>query len=95
MCVMEFVKHQGITLTLIGRSAIQRVCLFDVCLLVPFHLMTKNLLYLRNSPAEAVTWSSSVVHLKLKRLLKKPTHDDIIGAKKDCIQPSFERYKGN
>ena len=50
MRVMDFVSHQGITLTLIGMSAIQHVCLFDACLLVPLYLMIKNLLYVRNSP---------------------------------------------
>ena len=32
------------------------------------------------------------VHLKLKCLLKKPTHDNIIDAKEVYIQKSFERY---
>ena len=35
------------------------------------------------------------VQLKLKVLLMKPTHDDIIEAKKVYIQLSFERYKVN
>ena len=39
-------------------------------------------------------FSSLVVQLKLKYLLKKPTHDDIIKAKVFYIQLSFERYKG-
>ena len=43
MCVMDFASHGGITLSLIGRSMIQRVCLFDVYLFVPFHSMTLNL----------------------------------------------------
>ena len=34
------------------------------------------------------------MHLKLKCLLKKPTHDDIIDAKEVYIQQSFGRYKG-
>ena len=38
--------------------------------------------------------SSLVVQLKLKCLLKKPTHDDIIEAKEVYIQQSFGRYKG-
>ena len=38
--------------------------------------------------------SSLVVHLKLKGLLKKPTHDDIIKAKEAYIQQSLGRYKG-
>ena len=38
--------------------------------------------------------SSLVVQLNLKRLLKEPTHDDIIEAKEFYIQLSFERYKG-
>ena len=37
--------------------------------------------------------SSLVEQLKLKYLLKKPTHDDIIKAKEFYIQLSFERYK--
>ena len=43
---------------------------------------------------EQITSSSLVVHLKLKCLLKKPTHDDIIEAKEVYIQQSFGRYKG-
>ena len=35
-----------------------------------------------------------VVRLKLKRLLKKPAHDDIIEAKEVYIQQSFGRYRG-
>ena len=38
--------------------------------------------------------SSLVVHLKLKCLLKKQTHDDIIEAKEVYIQQAFGRYKG-
>ena len=37
--VMDLVSHRGITLILFGRPAIQLVCLFDVYLFVPFHLM--------------------------------------------------------
>ena len=44
---------------------------------------------------EQITSSSSVVRLKLKCLLKKPTHDNIIEAKEVYIQQSFGRYKGN
>ena len=32
--------------------------------------------------------------LKLKCLLKQPTHDDVIEAKEVYIQQSFWRYKG-
>ena len=39
ICVMDLVSHRGITLLLFGRSMIQPVCLFDVYLFVPFHLM--------------------------------------------------------
>ena len=39
ICVMDLVSLRGITLILFGRSAIQPVCLFDVYLFVPFHLM--------------------------------------------------------
>ena len=38
--VMDFVSHQEITLTLIGRSVIQLYCVFDVYLFVSFHSMT-------------------------------------------------------
>ena len=41
-----------------------------------------------------ITSSTLVVHLKLKCLLKKPPHDDIIEAKVVYIQKAFERYKG-
>ena len=37
-----------LVIILIGRSAIQRVCLIGVCLFLPFHSMYKNLHYLRN-----------------------------------------------
>ena len=40
MCVMDFVSNKKITHKLVGMSAIQRVCLFDGCLLVPFELIT-------------------------------------------------------
>ena len=40
MCVMNFVSHQGIAFVLIGRSPLQKVCLFDVNLCVPVHSMT-------------------------------------------------------
>ena len=43
---------------------------------------------------EQITSSSLVVQLKLKCLLKAPTHDDIIEAKEVYIQQSFGRYKG-
>ena len=39
ICVRDFVSHQEITLILIDRSAIQLVCIFDVYLFIPFHLM--------------------------------------------------------
>ena len=42
---------------------------------------------------EQITPSSLVEQLKLKCLLKKPTHDDIIEAKEFYLQLSFERYK--
>ena len=48
ICIMDVVSNRGITLILFGRSAIQPVCLFDVYLFVPFHLMAKILLFLRN-----------------------------------------------
>ena len=43
---------------------------------------------------DQITWSSLVVHLKLKSLLKRPAQDDIIEAKEFYKQLSFEKYKG-
>ena len=43
---------------------------------------------------EQNTSSSLVVQLKLKCLLKKPTHDDIIEANDVYIHQSLGRYKG-
>ena len=43
---------------------------------------------------EAVKSPGLVVQLKLKCLLMKPTHDDIIEAKEIYIQLSFGSYKG-
>ena len=37
LCIMDFVSLRGITLILIGRSAIQLICVYDVYLGVPFH----------------------------------------------------------
>ena len=42
---------------------------------------------------ESVTSPDLVIQLKLKLLLMKPTHDDIIEAKDVYIQLSIERYK--
>ena len=92
---MAFVNHRGITPILIGRSAIQLFAYF-----VSFHSMTLNLLYLRNVSvtkfmrSKIKTSSLLIVQLKLKCLLKKPTHDDIIKANEFYMQLSFERYKG-
>ena len=38
-CIMDFIDHQGITLVLFGRSALQAACLFDDYLFVPLHSM--------------------------------------------------------
>ena len=43
---------------------------------------------------EQITLSKLVEQLKLKCLLKKPTHDEFIEAKELYIQQSFGRYKG-
>ena len=39
ICVMDLVSHPGITLMLFDRYVIKPVYLFDVYLLVHFHLM--------------------------------------------------------
>ena len=38
ICIMDFISHRGITLTLISSSAVQLICVYDVYLGVPFHL---------------------------------------------------------
>ena len=35
ICIMGFVRHQGITLILMGGSAIKLICVYDVYLGVP------------------------------------------------------------
>ena len=47
LCEMDLVSHRGLTLILFGRSVIQPVCLFDVYLFVPFHLMAKKFSFLK------------------------------------------------
>ena len=96
---MDFISYREITLTLIGRSAIQLICVYDVYLGVPFHSIAKKSPLVKEClngyiHTKQITSSSLVLHLKLKCLLKKPTHDDIIEAKKVYIQQSFGRYKG-
>ena len=39
ICIMDFASHRGITLILIGRSAIQLICVYAVYLGVPIHLI--------------------------------------------------------
>ena len=96
---MVFVSHPEITLILIGRPATQLICVYDVCLGVPFLFNSLKSPLLKEClngkiHTEQITSSSFVVQLKLKCLLKKPTHDDIIEAKEFYIQQSFGRYKG-
>ena len=85
MRVIDLVSHRGLTLILIGWSAIQPVCLFDVYLFVPFHLIASPLL----SPLlkkyfnglnlyEAVKSAGLVVQLQLKFLLMKPIQEYIV-----------------
>ena len=73
---MDFVSHRGITLILIGRSAIQLIFVYDVYLGVPFHSIAKRsplLMKCLNGliHKEQITSSSLVVQLKLNRLVKK------------------------
>ena len=96
---MDFGSYRGITLILIGRSAIQLICVYDVYLGVPFHSIAKKSPLLKEClncliHTKQITSSSLALQLKLKCLLKKPTHDDIIEAKEVYNQQSFERYKG-
>ena len=39
---MDFVRHREITLMLIGRSAIQLICVYDVYLGLSFHSIAEN-----------------------------------------------------
>ena len=96
---MDCVIYQGTTLILFGRSAIQPACLFDMYLFCTpsFNGLKSPVLkkcFCDLNVYEAVKSSGLVVQLKLKCLLMKPTHDDIIEAKEVNIQLSFERYKG-
>ena len=91
ICVMGLVNQPGITLIFFGRSAIQYVRLFS------FDGLKSPLLKKCFSDLnlyETVNSSGIVVQLKLKCLLMKSTHDDIIDAKEVCSQLSFERSKG-
>ena len=92
---MDFAILRGITHVLFGRSVIQLACLF-VCT-PSFNGLKSPLLKKCFSDLnlyEAVKPSGLVVQLKLKCLLMKPTHDDIMEAKEVYIQLSFERYEG-
>ena len=42
ICVTGLFGHRGITLILFDRPAIQLVCLLDVYLFVPFHLIDET-----------------------------------------------------
>ena len=58
MCVMDFVSHRGTTLILIGRSAIQRVCLFGVYLVVSLKSpLLKKFVSDLNSYKAVMSWS--------------------------------------
>ena len=94
ICVMDLLSHRGITLNLFGRSAIQPVCLLGVYLFVTLKSPLLKKCFTDLNLYEAVKSSSLVVQLKLKCLLMKPTHDDIIVAKEVFSQLSFGRYKG-
>ena len=85
---MDLFSHRGITLILFGRSA-------SVCTL-SFNGLKSPLLKKCFSDLnlyKAVMSCELGEQLKLKFLLMKPTHNDIIKAKEVYIQLSFERYK--
>ena len=92
---MDFVSNREITLILISRSAIQLICVYDVYRGLPFHSVAFKKCSNGLIHTEQITSSGLVEQLKLKCLLKVPTHDDIIKAKEVYIQQSFGRYKGN
>ena len=95
---MDFVSHREITPILLGRSAIQLICLFwrlSVCTLSfdglksPLFKKCLSDLFIRSSK---VTGFSCTI--KLKCFLMKPTHDAIIETREVYIQLSSGRYKG-
>ena len=61
MCVMKLVSHRGMAFILIGWSAIQLVCFFDVILCVPVHAMPKKLRYFSNVSLTKTLRSNDVV----------------------------------
>ena len=76
---MDLFSHRGNTLILLGRYAIQSVCLFDVNLFctISFDGLKSPLLkkcFNGQKLYEAVTSSDLGVQLKPKFLLMKPTH---------------------
>ena len=64
MCVMNFVSYRGIAFILIGSSAIQQVCFFDVNLCVPVHLLALKLIYIRNVTVAKTLRGNSVVEFR-------------------------------
>ena len=95
---MDFAGHPGITHILFDRSAIQLICLnLTFICLYPFNRRLKSLLkkcFSDLKELEVIKSSGLVVRLKLKCLLMKPTHDDIIEAKEVYILMYFGRYEG-
>ena len=78
---MDYISHPGMTLILFDRSTIQPVCLFDVYLFAGLKPPLFKKCFSDLNLYKAVVSSSFIVQLKLKCLLMKPTHDDIIEAK--------------
>ena len=83
-CVMDLISHLGITLN------VWQVC--DTTCLLFFGLKSplSKKYFSDLNLYEAVKSSGSVVQLKLKCLLMKPTQDDIIKTKKVYSQLSYE-----
>ena len=62
---MNFASHRRITIIFSDRSVTQPFCIVVVNLLVPSHLMTKNLCYLRNVSVTTFSKSWLVKNLKV------------------------------
>ena len=95
---MDLFSHRGIICILFGRSAIQSVSRFwrsSVCTLSFYGLKSPLVkkCFSDLNLYKTLTSSDLVVQLKLKLLLMKSTHDNIIEAKGSLHQVSFERYK--
>ena len=82
---MDLVSHRGITLILFCKSDIKQGYLFCTLSFDDLKSPLLNKCFSNLNLYEAVKSSDLVVQFKLKCLLTKPTHDDIIEAKEVIV----------